>query len=88
MNRVKEGTASNSFWPLSLSYALRGLLQQNIWVSHKPNVTVVVIHILRSVLIIIRYARKYFKELLFSLVASVLSRGAFVTNDTDCTNLS
>lgn len=56
--------------------------------SHKPNATVVVIHILRSVLIIIRYARKYFKELLFSLVASVLSRGAFVTNDTGCTNLS
>lgn len=31
---LKEGAASNHFWPPFLSYALRGQLQQNTWLSH------------------------------------------------------
>lgn len=67
LSHLKEGTACNSFWPLSLSYALRGWRQQNIWVSHTPKLTeaLFIICILRSVLIIIRYAFKYFKGVIF-----------------------
>lgn len=36
LSNLKEGTACDSFWPLSLSYVLRGWRQQNIWVSHTP----------------------------------------------------
>lgn len=63
LSHLTEGTACNSFWPLSLSYGLRGQ-QQNIMGISYTEVTeaLFIICILRSVLIIERDAFKYFKD--------------------------